>query len=135
AFRRHHHLLLEVTGGNAGHNPGNAAHLIGEVVGHDVHAVGQILPDSGYAGHLCLAAQLTFGAHLAGDPRHLAGEAVELVHHGVDGVLELENLAAHIHRNLAGEVAVGHRRGDRRDVTHLAGQVTGHQVHAVSEVL
>ena len=82
-----------------------------------------------------LAAQLAFGAHFAGDPSHLAGEAVELIHHGVDGVLELQNLAAHIHRNLAGEVAVGHRRGDRRDVTDLAGQITGHQVHAVGEIL
>ena len=36
-----------------------------------------------------LAAELALGADLAGDAGHLGGEGVELVHHGVDGVLEL----------------------------------------------
>ena len=39
--------------------------------------------------HLGLAAELAFGADLARDARHLAGERVELVDHRVDGVLEL----------------------------------------------
>ena len=40
-----------------------------------------------------LAAELAFGADLARDARHLGGEAVELVDHRVDGVLQLEDLA------------------------------------------
>ena len=43
--------------------------------------------------HLRLAAELALGADLARDARHLGGERVELVHHRVDGVLELEDLA------------------------------------------
>ena len=39
--------------------------------------------------HLRLAAELALGADLARDARHLAGEGVQLIHHGVDGVLEL----------------------------------------------
>ncbi len=29
------------------------------------------------------------------------GKRVELIHHGVDGVLQLQNFAAHVHRDLA----------------------------------
>ena len=39
------------------------------------------------AGHLRLAAELAFGADFAGHAGDFAGEGVELVHHGVDGVL------------------------------------------------
>ena len=53
-----------------------------------------------------LAAELAFGADLAGDARHLAGEGVELVDHRVDGVLQLQNLAAHVDRDL---LATGRR--------------------------
>ena len=48
---------------------------------------------------------------------------VELVDHRVDGVLELEDLALHVDRDLARQVAVGDGRGHVGDVAHLAGQV------------
>ena len=41
-----------------------------------------------------LAAELAVGADLARDARHLAGEGVELVDHRVDGLLQLQDLAA-----------------------------------------
>ena len=44
--------------------------------------------------HLRLAAELALGADLARHARHLAGEGVQLVDHRVDGVLELQDLAA-----------------------------------------
>ena len=53
---------------------------------------------------------------------------VELIHHGVDGVLQLQNFAAHIHRDLARQVAVGHGRGHFGDVADLRRQVAGHGV-------
>ena len=43
--------------------------------------------------HLGLAAELAFRADFAGHARHFRGERVELVHHRVDGVLQLEDLA------------------------------------------
>jgi hypothetical protein len=67
--------------------------------------VGQVLPDAGDALDFGLAAELAFGADLARDPRHLAGKAVELVHHDVDGVLELQDFAAHVDGDLARQVA------------------------------
>ena len=48
------------------------------------------------------------------------GEGVELVHHRVDGVLELQDLALHVDGDLLGQVAVGHGGGDLGDVADLA---------------
>ena len=58
-----------------GHGRGHGrdvAHLAGEVAGHRVHAVGQVLPGAGHAFDLGLSAQLAFGAHFAGHARHFA---------------------------------------------------------------
>ena len=100
-----------------------------------VDVVGQVLPDAGHAAHLGLAAQLAFGADLAGHAGHLGGEGVELVDHGVDGVLQLQDFAADVHGDLLGQVAVGDGGGDLGDVAHLAGQVAGHGVDGVGQVL
>ena len=60
---------------------------------------------------------------------------VQLIDHRVDGVLQLEDLAAHVDGDLLRQVAVGDRGGDLGDVAHLAGQVAGHRVDVVGEVL
>ena len=70
-----------------------------------------------------------------GDARHLGRERVELVDHRVDGVLQLEDLAAHVDRDLLRQVAVRDGGGDGGDVAHLAGEVAGHVVDAVGQVL
>src|SRR6202012_4172103 len=79
--------------------------------------------------------EFSFGADLARDARHLTGERVELVDHRVDRALELENFAARIDGDLAREVAVGDGGGDVGDVADLGGQVTGHRVDRVGEIL
>ena len=120
---------LAIGGGHLG----DVAHLAGEVLGHGVDVVGEVLPGAGDARDLGLAAQLALGADLAGDAGHLGGEGVQLVHHGVDGVLQLEDLALHVDGDLAGQVAAGDGRGHLGDVAHLGGEVAGHEVHAVGE--
>src|SRR5207247_2074166 len=80
------------------------------------------------------ATQASLGAHLARDARDLVGEGVELVDHGVDGLLELEDLAADVDGDLLREVAVGDTGRDLGDVADLAGQVAGHQVDVVRQV-
>ena len=114
---------------------GDVADLAGEVRRHRVHRVGEILPGAGHAGHLRLAAELALGADLAGHARHFRGEAVELIDHRVDGFLQLQNLALHIDGDLARKIAARHRRGHRRDVAHLRGEVGRHRVHRVGEIL
>src|SRR5690606_23661671 len=85
----HRDLAREVALGDRGGHLGDVAHLRGQVRCHRVDVVGQVLPGAGHAGHRRLPAELSFGTHLAGDAGDFRGEAVELVHHRVDGVLEL----------------------------------------------
>src|SRR6185369_6954001 len=116
-------LLREVAVGHGGGHVGDVAHLTRQVRRHEVDVVGEVLPGAGHAGHLRLAAQTSFGADFARDARHFRGEPVQLVHHRVDGVLQLENLAADVDRDLLGQVAVGDGGRDVGDVAHLTGQV------------
>ena len=84
--------------------------------------------------HIGLAAELSFRSYLARHARYFRSESVELVHHGVDGVLQFQDLALHIHGDLLGKIAVGHRGRYFGDVAHLTGQIAGHQVHTVGQI-
>ena len=128
-------LLRQVAVGHGGRHFGDVAHLAGEVGGHEVDVVGQVLPGAGDAGHLRLAAELALGADLAGHAGHLAGEAVQLIDHRVDGFLQPQDLARGIDGDLLGQVAAGHRGRDFGDVADLGGEVGGQQVDVVGEVL
>jgi len=109
--------------------------LRGQVGRHRVDAVGQVLPGTANRGDLGLAAELAFRAHLAGDAGNLTSEGVELIDHRIDGVLELQDLALGVGRDLLAEVAVGDRRGHVGDVAHLRGQVGRDRVDGVGQVL
>src|SRR6185503_14783864 len=128
-------LLRQVTLGDGGRYVRDVAHLARQVRGHQVHIVGQIGPGSGYPRHLRLAAELAFGADLARHAGHFRREAVELIDHRVDGVLELEDLALHLDRDFLAEVAARHGGGHLGDVAHLAGEVGGHGVDVVGQIL
>src|SRR6185503_19475988 len=112
-------LLGEVAAGDGRGDLGDVSHLPGEVAGHGVDGVRQVLPRAGDAGHFRLPAQLAVGADLAGHARDLGSERAELVHHRVDGVLELEHLALDVDGDLLGQVAGGDGGGDGRDVASL----------------
>src|SRR5204863_8079093 len=113
---------------------GDVAHLGGEVGGHHVDGVGQVLPGAGNVPHLGLSAELAVGADLAGHARHLRGERAQLVHHRVDGVLQLQDLALDVHRDLFRQVAAGDGGGHLGDVADLRGEVGGHHVDVVGQV-
>ena len=130
----HGQFLREFAVRDRGHHLHDAAHLLGQVGGHDVHVVGKVFPGAGHARHLGLTAQFAFGADFARHARDFGGERVELIHHRIDGVLEFENFALHVHRDLARQIAARHGRRDFGDVAHLAGQVSGHGVHRVGEI-
>jgi hypothetical protein len=128
-------LLRQVAARDGRRHLGDVAHLCREVRRHRVDGVGEALPRAGDARHLRLAAEDALRAHLARDARHLGAEGVELVDHRVDRVLELEDLALHVDRDLAREVAA--RDGGRHfgDVAHLRREVRRHRVDVVGEVL
>src|SRR5262249_23007134 len=59
----------------------------------------------------------------------------ERVHHGLNAILHLADLALDVDGDLLRQVAVGHRRRDLGDVADLGRQIAGHEVDAVGEVL
>ena len=128
-------LARQIARGDGGRHLGDVAHLAREVAGHGIDVVGEILPRARDARHLRLAAQLSLGAHLARDARHLAGEGVQLVHHGIDGVLQLEDFALDVDGDFSRQVAACHRGGDLGDVAHLTGQVRSHGIDVLGEIL
>src|SRR5439155_1061701 len=128
-------LPRQVAAGHRGRDVGDVADQIGRAPCREVDVVGEVFPGAGDAGNLRLAAELAFGADFARHAGHFGGERVELVHHGVDGVLQLQNFAAHVDGDLSRQVAAGHRGGDVGDVADLGGEVAAHRVHGVGEVL
>src|SRR5262249_5686467 len=102
--------------------------------GHDVYAVGEVLPGPRDAGNLRLASELPLRTHLPSDARDLRGERAQLIHHRIDRVFELEDLAFGFDGGFLGQVAVGDRRRHEGDVAHLIGEVSGKEVHVVGEI-
>ena len=90
----HRQFALEVAIGHGRHDDGDAAHLVGQIAGHQIHVIRQVLPGSGDALHLGLAAEFSFGADFARHARHFGGERAKLIHHRVDGVLQFQDFAA-----------------------------------------
>src|SRR5207248_910743 len=122
----HCDLLRQVTLLDRGGDLGDVADLAGQVAGHDVDVVGQVLPDSADTLYRRLSATRRSSAVLARDAGDFFGEGVQLVDHRVDGLLELEDLSADVDGDLLGEVAVLDCGRDLGDVADLAGQVAGH---------
>ena len=114
-------FLGEITIRDCGRYFGDVAHLAGQVSGHEIHAVGQILPGSGDTTHIRLPAKFSFRSHFARHARHFRGERAQLIHHRVDGVFQLQNFAFHINGDLLGQIAVRDGGRDLRDVAHLTG--------------
>src|SRR5437762_2744922 len=113
----------------------DVAELAGYVAGHQTHAVRQIFPGAGDARHGGLAAELAFGADFAGDAGDFGGETPQLIDHRVDGILELQDFAADIDGDFLGEVAIGDGDGHVGDVADLRGQIAGHNIDALGEIL
>ena len=95
----------------------------------------KILPRARDAGHERLAAELALGPDLARDARHFRGERAQLIDHRVDGLLELQDFAAHVDGDLLRKIAAGDRDRHLRDVAHLARQVARHRVDALDQIL
>jgi len=61
--------------------------------------------------------------------------ALQLIDHRVDRVLERERLAARFDRDLLGKISLGDRGGHRGNVSHLAGEISSERVDVVGQVL
>src|SRR5205085_1454857 len=128
-------LAAEVAIGDRRDDARDAAHLVGQVSGHQVHAVGQVLPGSRDPFDLRLAAQVALRTDLTGDARDLRGKRVQLIDHDVDRVFQLADLAADLDGDLLGQIALGDGGCDLRDVAHVGGQIARHVIDVVGQVL
>src|SRR5262249_29158300 len=121
-------FLREVAGGDCRRHFGDVADLASQVAGHEIYVVGEVFPGSADTWYLRLASEFAFGTDFAGDARDFAGECVELVHHGIDGVFEFENFSFNVDGDFAGKIATGYGGGYLGDVSNLRRQVSGHRV-------
>src|SRR5690606_25166338 len=136
-------LAAHVHGDRAGqvaacHGGGNfrdVAHLCGEVGGHGIDVVCEVFPRAGHARNVRLAAELAGGAYFARDAAHFRGKCVPLLHALAVCFFELEHLAADVGGDCAGQVAACHGDGHLRDIAHLCGEVGGHGIYIVRQVL
>src|SRR5206468_2576095 len=123
SFHVHRNLLRQVSVCHGGRDVGDVPNLVGQVDRRRVAVGGQVFPCTADALDLRLAAELSFGTDFAGDAGDFRSERGELVHHVVDGVLELENFSFDVHRDLLREVSVCNRGRHVGDVTNLVGQI------------
>ena len=129
-------LLRQVAVGHGGRHFGDVADLAGQVAGHRVHAVGQVLPRAGDAFHRRLAAELAFGADFAGHARHFRGERAELIDHAIDGLgraqeLAFQRPAVEVERHRLREIALGHGADDAGHFARRMHQVADQRIDRV----
>src|SRR5207248_2845285 len=86
------------------------------------------------AAHIRLAAEFSFGADLARHAGDFGREGVELVDHGVDRVVQLEDFSPYVDRDVLGAVAGRDGGRDVRDVANLVGEIVRHEVDVVGQV-
>src|SRR5262249_37127757 len=128
-------LLRQVAVGDGDGDVGDVAGLRREVPGHQIDVVGQVRPRSGDAGDDRLPPALPPADLLARDARDFRREGVQLVDHRIDGVFELEDLAADVDGDLLRQVAHSDRDRDIGDVADLSRKVAGHHVDRLGQVL
>src|SRR5205814_2179803 len=97
-------LLGQVSVGYSGGHLGDITYLSCEITCHGVDRVGQVFPGAGNAADFSLTAEFAFRAHFASYTRHFGSECGKLVHHCIDGVFELENLAPDVDSDLLGKI-------------------------------
>ena len=127
-------LAGQVAAGDRGRDLGDVADLRGEVRRHHVDVLGEVLPRAGDVVHVRLPAE---------PPSVPTSRATRVTSSAnddswstmrVDRRLELEDLAARLDGDRAGQVAPGDRGRDLGDVADLRGEVAGHEVHRVGQV-
>src|SRR5581483_982200 len=124
----------QVATGDRGGDLCDVPDLPGQVVGHRVDVVGQILPGTSHVRHGGLATEDAFRADLAGDAGDFPGERGQRVHHCVDSACQRCDLALGLNGDLLAQVTAGDRGGDLGDGPDLRGEVGGHHVDVAGQV-
>src|SRR5207302_1196365 len=105
-----------------------------QIARHGVDAFGEIAPGTGDAAHFRLPAEFAFRADFARHAGYLGCEGAELIDHRVDGVLQLQSLAAGFVRDFGRELALGDGCGDAPTRRSFDRQIARHGVDAFGEI-
>src|SRR6185436_2971602 len=127
-------LFRQIAVSDRNRNVGNIAHLGGEIAGHHVDALGEVLPNTAHVTDLSLAAELAFGADFTSDAGDFGGKGIELVDHRVDRFFQLKDLATHVDGDFFRQVTVGHGDGDVGNIAYLGSEIAGHDIDALGQV-
>src|SRR5262249_10310096 len=106
ALNVHGNLLGQIAIGHSGSDLSNVPNLRGEVSSHGVDRICQVAPGSADSLDIGLSAELAFGTDFARDAGDFRRERAQLVHHGVDGVFELQDFAFDRNGNFARQIAI-----------------------------
>ena len=109
--------------------------MAGKIGCEQVDIASEILPGSGGARNVCLAAKPPLHPDFARNVRHLIGEGGKRVGHVVDGVRQRGNLAFRLDGEPLIEVSIGDRCDHLHDAADLLSQIRGHEVDVVGQVL
>ena len=82
-----------------------------------------------------MSAQFPFDTHFARDGGYLISEDSQRLDHAVDRVSKFGDFAFRFDQQFAFQVAIRDSGHNLRDSAHLVGQITGHEIHVVSEIL
>ncbi|KAH3665686.1 hypothetical protein OGAPHI_003874 [Ogataea philodendri] len=139
-LQRVHHLINvgsdfggQVTFGDRSGDVGDVSHLSGEVQSHGVDVVGEFEPNTRHILDSSLSTQTSLDSCFSSHPRDFEGELPQLVHHLVDSVLQLQDLALGENVGFPRQISSCNGRGDLGDFSHLVCQVQGHCVDIVDE--
>jgi hypothetical protein len=99
------------------------------VKGTYINVVSQLLPSALNADDLGLTTENTFCADFLGHTRNLRGEYRELVHHGVDGELQVKNLALDVDGDFTSQISPCYGFRNIRNLSNLIREVCGHVLH------
>ena len=125
-FHINRDLFRQIAGRDRSGDRGDVSHLAGQVAGHEINRIGQVLPRAGDAFHACLATKNSLGTHFARHTCYLRGEGAKLINHHVDRIFELKEFTFDIDSDFLRQIAVRYCRRYRRDIANLRRKIAGH---------
>ncbi|KAH3673385.1 hypothetical protein WICPIJ_009837 [Wickerhamomyces pijperi] len=114
---------------------GEGSDLGSQIGSHQVDIGDNFLPQTINVTDLSLNTQLTFNTDILSNSGNFTDEQLQRVHHLVDCQFQIKNLTLSLDMNLLGEVTISNSLGDVGDRSNLVGQVGGHSVNIVGQIL
>src|SRR5690606_23178776 len=102
-------LATQVTVGDGSRHFGDVADLVGQVGCHPIDVAREFPPDPGGVWYLSVATQDSLGADFSSDARHFVCKTRKLIDHGVDGALQVTQLAIRVDSDLFREITRSNR--------------------------